>query len=215
MENKRLKKAEEIMSLLRELPAVKDCTLYGSLAEGRGDALSDIDIALDVSGVDNGRVLLRLADLLRQRGLPVFYEDYAPSLAPEKYVVSLALDETDPFLVADLQCIAQPHCTTVERGELKQKNDPVSHTFKVWTANLKHYVRGADCRGDVLRMAERCGVEWVQHKSNEKLLEEVLIWLEAEAPAALRGLTAACRAAFTRLTGPDAALKQDNVETNG
>lgn len=201
MENKRLEKAESLVALLRELPDVKDCTLYGSLAEGRGDALSDIDVALDVSGADNGRFLLRLADLLRQKGLTIFYEDYAPSLAPEKYVVSLALDEKDPFLVVDLKCTAQPHCTTVERRELKEKNDPVSHTLKVWTANLKHLVRGADCRGDILRMAERCGVEWAQHKSDKTLLEEVLVWLETEAPAHLRRFVVSCRSAFERLTG--------------
>ncbi len=211
MTAEKMKKAEELMALFGELPGVKKCTLYGSLAGGGSDALSDIDIKVDVSGMDNGRFLLRLADELRKKGLAVFYEDYAPSLAPEKYVVSLALDENDPFLVVDLCCTAQPHCMTVGRSELRKKNDPVSHTLKLWTADLKHFVRGADCRGDILRMAERCGVEWAQHKSNKTLLEEVLVWLEAKAPAELQVFTAACRAAFEKLTGPDAVLKQDNI----
>lgn len=207
----KMKKAEELTALLNELPDVKKCTLYGSLAYGGGDALSDIDIEVDVSGVDNGRFVLKLANELRKKGLSVFYEDYAPSLAPEKYVVSLALDENDPFLVADLNCTARPHRATVERGELKEKNDPVSHTLKVWTANLKHFVRGADCRGDILRMAERCGVEWVQHKSNKTLLEEVLVWLEAEAPAEQRAFVLSCRNAFEQLTGRGSVWKQDII----
>ena len=60
------------MSLLRELADVKGCTLYGSLAEGRGDALSDIDIALDVSGVDTAVFYCggRICNVSRSRTVP-------------------------------------------------------------------------------------------------------------------------------------------------
>ncbi len=190
--------AETVEKALYALPQVKRCTLYGSLAKGLQDELSDVDIEVDVSGCDNSEFALALPQLLAGT-LPVVYADYAPSLAPEKYVVSLALDETDPFCIVDLCCTAQPHCATVSRQQLARCNDPVAHTFKLWTANLKHFSRGADCYDDILRMAKKLGSFRPETKGGAELLEEALCWLERNAPQEKRTLAAACRDAFERL----------------
>lgn len=191
--------AEKLMALLQTFPEVKSCTLYGSLAEGRGDALSDIDIEVDVSGTDNGAFVLTLPDRLA-RHIPVFYSDYAPSLAPQQYVVTVALNETDPFLFADLRCAAVPHCTAVSQTQLKERNTPFAHTLKLWTANLKHYTRGADCGDAIRRMARKLGAEQAETGSAKDLLEETLCWLEKNAPPQMKTFVSSCRAAFGRLT---------------
>lgn len=201
MLEKKLKKAKELMDSLSAMPEVCGCTLYGSLARGGGDALSDIDIEIDVSGSDNGIFMLGLAGRLAQT-MPVYYADYAPSFVPEKYIVSVALDENDPFLVADLCCSAVPHCETVTRSQVKVLNAPVAHTVKLWTANLKHFARGGDCRGDILRMAQKIGISGAQEKGSALLLEETLCWLESNVTPELTTFVDSCRIAFEALVPP-------------
>ena len=197
MTQNRMEKAKELMRLLNALPQVHSCTLYGSLAANGGDALSDIDIALDVSGCDNGAFALALPQLLGEK-LPVLYSDYAPSLAPEKYVVSVALDENDPFLIVDLCCTATPRCTAVTRQQLNERNDRCTHILKLWIANLKHFARGVDNRTDILHMTKKLGLG-MQNQSSAELLEETLQWLEKNAPSRLYGLLVSCRRAFASL----------------
>lgn len=186
------KRAEELMAILTEFPMVKSCTIYGSLAKNTHDELSDIDIELDVSGYDNGLFMLEHVDLLKDK-LTIYYSDYAPSLVPEKYIVSIAIDETNPFLIVDLCCCATPHCTTITKQQMVEKNNKFSHTLKLWTANLKHYVRGAECYEDIVRMARKLGIEDVEAKDEASLLEETLCWLESNADEELDKFIAACR----------------------
>ena len=77
-----IRRAQEIITIINQIPNVKNCTLYGSLAENRADSLSDIDIEVDVSGMDNGVFALLLPALIKKK-MHVFYSDYAPSLAPK------------------------------------------------------------------------------------------------------------------------------------
>jgi len=190
--------AHKIMAVLDEMPEVQRCTLYGSLANGTYDPLSDIDIEVDVSGYDDGLFMLSLTERLGDE-MSIYYIDYAPSLAPEKYIVSVAVDEDDPFCMLDLCCTAEPHCTTVTRQQLRDKNDDFSHVLKLWTANLKHYVRGADCRYDIVRMASRIGIVDAQTTNAALLLEETLNWLELNAPERLLAFVHSCRRKYSEL----------------
>lgn len=145
---------KDLTAFLTGLPSVRSLTLYGSLAEGREDAYSDIDIALDVSGTDNGVFLLDLPELLAQK-YPVLYTDFAPSLAPDKYILTAAIYPEKPFLLLDISVTAEPHCSSVTKEMLVVRNDLYSHTLKLFTANLKHFLRGADCDRDIRKMAGR------------------------------------------------------------
>lgn len=146
--------ADELCSHLKTLPEVKSSALYGSLTTDHWDCYSDIDVEIDASGADNGALLLRLPELLSHR-FPVVFFDYAPSLAPEKYVVTLAIDASNPFRMADITCAAIPHHPSVSAQMLRERNDPLNHMLKLFSANVKHYLRGADCRGDIERMYRR------------------------------------------------------------
>lgn len=184
--------AEKIMAMLDNMPEVKSCALYGSLTNDTYDELSDIDINIDVSGSDNGQFMLTLAERIGEK-ISVFYSDYAPSLVPEKYIVSIAIDENNPTCVVDLCCTAQPHCTTVEKQQVRALNDEFSHVLKLWTANWKHHIRGMDCRGDILRMAARIGLASAESRSDAQLIEDTLKWLEWNAPERLRNFVKSCR----------------------
>ena len=103
------------IEMIRSLPMVKSCELYGSIANNTEDDLSDIDIRVDVSGYDNGRFMLEVPHLLEEK-MNIIYSDFAPSLAPRQYIVSLAVSEENPFAVIDINCVAEPHCATVFQG---------------------------------------------------------------------------------------------------
>lgn len=173
-------KANEIMSLLGDIPEIKKCTLYGSVAKGSYDDLSDIDIEVDVSGIDNGLFMLDITEILKDK-LDVYYADYAPSLAPSKYIVSLAIDKDNPFLILDLCIVASPHCTSVTKEDVLVKNEKYTHILKLFTANLKHYIRGNECREDILKMAKKIGIDDAEDKKETELLSETLSYLEANA----------------------------------
>jgi len=190
-----MRTAEKIMEILNEMPEVKGCELYGSLCSGTYDELSDIDINIDVSGYDNGIFMLSLAERLGKT-ISVYYSDYAPSLVPEKYIVSVALDEDHPTLVADLCCAANTHCTTVTKQQVREQNDAFAHMLKLWTANWKHHVRNMDCRGDILRMAEKIKIADAYAKSDEQILEETLEWIEANCPEKMKRFVTSCRRLF-------------------
>ena len=188
--------ARDIMAILSDIPGIKNCTLYGSLASGKYDDLSDIDIELTIADGDRGEFALALPGLLAER-LPVFYADYAPSLAPEKYVLSVAIDETNPFRMVDL-CVSGGYDTScVTKQQLSAQNDRFTHVMKLWTANLKHHARGADCRGDITKMARR--LETDDTGSNGEILADALIWLENNAPDRLKAYVASCRKAYEML----------------
>lgn len=188
-------RVDEIIAAISEIPAVKGCSIYGSLAADTCDEMSDIDIEVDVSGSDNGKFMLELSGLLKDK-LKIYYSDYAPSLVPDRYIVSVAIDENNPFLIADLCCSAQPHCTTVTRQQVAAENNAFTHMLKLWTANLKHYRRGAECRADISRMAGKIGIEDIAGKDEAALLEETLCWLESNADSGLKGFVESCRKKF-------------------
>ena len=83
-------KANEIITFLNEIPMVRKCSIYGSLAANTYDELSDIDIEVDVSGYDNGQFMLELVELMKGK-FSIYYSDYAPSLIPDRYIVILSI----------------------------------------------------------------------------------------------------------------------------
>jgi hypothetical protein len=175
---------------------VKGCELYGSVASGAYDEFSDIDISVDVSGYDNGVFMLEAPDLLHDK-LSIVFHDYAPSLIPSSYIISLAVSEDNPFRIVDLKCIASPFCQTITRQQAKIELIP--HTLKVWVANLKHHLRGTDCYNNIMKMASRLQITNVSKKTEAGLLEETLRWLEHNQTDALAGYIRSCRAAFDDL----------------
>ena len=198
MSNNLKNKAEEIISILNDIPEVNSCTIYGSLSTNTYDELSDIDIDIDVSGSDNGQFMTELVEMLKGK-LNIFYYDYAPSLIPDKYIVSIAIDESNPFLIVDLQCSAKPHCVTVTKQQVIGMNNKFTHVLKLWTANLKHFARGAECYDDIIRMAKRLGISDVDIKDEAELLEDSLCWLEYNANDELSAFLESCRYKFNEL----------------
>ena len=169
--------ANAICAHFSALPQVKSCTIYGSIASNSYDAYSDIDIAVDVSGSDNSIFARNVPELLG--GLyPVIFFDYAPSLMPESYVVSIAISAENPFRMVDIKCTATLHFTTLSRADFPMNR--ADHTLKLFIASLKHMLRAVYCAADITRMHKRvCGVS--DTNDPKEMMENVFRWLEENA----------------------------------
>ena len=171
--------ADDICNFFNTLPEIRSSGLYGSVCNNSFDEYSDIDIEIDVSGTDNSRFVTKIPGLLSQKYDVIFY-DYAPSLAPEKYLVSVALNDENPFMLVDIACTAVPHCTNVSKQELAALNHPYDHTLKLFTANLKHYLRGDVCCCDIQKMYRRIS-EKESLPGEKQMLQAVMKWLQEKA----------------------------------
>lgn len=138
--DKRIEIANRVMDLFRAQPEVKEVTLRGSLADGRADEYSDIDITVDVSGHDNGRYVYK-AIALMQENLDLHFFDINCSEVPEYYVLNFYPRGVPVFWQVDIVCHAEPHCPSVSQAELRAIQDPVAHLLKAWVCCFKHLVR--------------------------------------------------------------------------
>ncbi len=188
--------AENVIEIVSKLPMVKSCEIYGSISKGLEDDLSDIDIEVDVSGYDNGKFMLELPTLLKD-DLNIIFYDFAPSLIPEQYIVSLAVNNENPFAMVDLKCVAEPHIASVSKTDTV--NDTLTHALKVWVANVKHYARGVECYDDIVRMARRLHIEDIETKEEFELLDEVLLWVENNMTDDIEEYVCSCRNKFEEL----------------
>lgn len=172
--------AKEVCTFLESLPEVNSCRIYGSLSSASYDEYSDIDIEIDVSGIDNGVFATKLPQILSSKYDMIFF-DYAPSLAPAKYVVSAALNAENPFMMVDICCTATPHYDTVSRQDLASRNNQYDHTLKLFTANLKHFLREADCYHDICKMYGRIFRDDTATHDEGYMLSAVYRWLQDNA----------------------------------
>ena len=162
----------QLCDYLKTIKEIKDCKIYGSIKENNVDKYSDIDLEIDVSGHDNSIFVSKLPEIIGRK-YPVIWYDYAPSLMPEEYIISLAISEDNPFLIVDIKCVAYPHMNTFTK-ENDLINNKFTHIIKVFVANYKHNIREDDCRNDILRMYKRI---FTEEKDTEDMLESVYNWL--------------------------------------
>ena len=142
--------ANGICEYLLTIKEINNCKIYGSINENIFDEYSDIDIELDVSGYDNSIFVTKIPEIMSKK-YPIIYYDYARSLMPSKFIVSMAISEKNPFLIVDIDCKAIPHMNTLKKDD-NYVNNKFTHIIKLFIANYKHYIRGNKCEKDILRM---------------------------------------------------------------
>lgn len=88
-------------------------------------------------------------------------------------------------------CVATSHVTTVQKSDFD--NDVFIHLIKLWIANCKHFIRGANCTLDIQKMGRKSIGTETEKMTNEKILEEVLHRLERNIPDKLIKYILNCR----------------------
>jgi hypothetical protein len=151
MEGARRALAQRVLAALVGEPAVRSAILRGSLATGTANEFSDIDVAVDVSGADNGHFATRIPTLLG-RHFPVLFSDWAPSLLPKKYVQTCFLNDAPIFWNVDIECVATPHVPSLTHVTV----EPHDHLLKLWVLDAKYLLRGAAAaEPNIRRLAAR------------------------------------------------------------
>lgn len=167
--------ANEIKDYLLSVKEISHCTVCGSIANQNYDKYSDIDIEIDVSGYNNSEFIKQVPAILSKK-YPLIFGDYAPSLMPESYIVSVAINEENPFMFVDIKCLATPHMSTLQKKDFV--NDEFEHILKLWVINFKHWLRNDDCRKDIVKMGSKVlGNSCLEYREKQ-ILEETLRWLE-------------------------------------
>jgi predicted nucleotidyltransferase len=188
-------KAIQIIDCLLTNPEVKFCKIYGSLANGKADKYSDIDIEVDVSECDNSMFVKKLPGILDETFRVIWY-DFAPSLMPDQYIVSIAVDEFNPFCIVDLKCTATPHMSSLQKSDYS--NDTLHHSLKLWVANCKHFFRGQECSADIHKMGRKVIGTTSENMTDYDILEEVLCRIETNKTDKTANYIDSCRKAFNK-----------------
>ena len=136
MRDGRLDWASQIIDVFKRHSDVRDARLEGSLVQGTGDPFSDIDIAVDVSGSDNGQFALEIPGLLEPH-FPITFSDWAPSLLPDKYVQTFFLEELPALWHVDVSSVATPHVHSITEVPLNRAD----HFLKLWVLHAKKCLR--------------------------------------------------------------------------
>lgn len=137
--------ADLIIHLLHS-SEINEIRLVGSLSENNFDNFSDIDILLKDtkrSPVENINLALKTI----QSNLDVIFSDWAKSLLPEKYVLSIFLKQENIFWYIDLSCYRDKNFQDTCRESLPQ--DKIYHMFKLWICNAKQEVRKREERNNI------------------------------------------------------------------
>ncbi|MFJ5768712.1 hypothetical protein [Psychrobacillus sp. NPDC093180] len=128
--------AEKIIEFFNTCPKVKVATIRGSIFHEKTDEFSDIDLTIDVSSTDNAAFALQIPKML-ESNFEIWFVDWATSLLPDEYVISIYLKNMSIFWNVDIACTATPHIETI----LSIQNDPIHHALKLWIMNLKYLNR--------------------------------------------------------------------------
>lgn len=170
MELQQLKKAKEIKDYLESFDFIQSSEIIGSLKSENCDEYSDIDLRINVSGTDNGKILLMLPYLLSKK-FPIVYTAFAPRFAPDLYVVSFGLKGSDIFHFVDIECVAEPHVNSLSKQNIKDITNMKHLKLKLYIGLFKNILRQKDMSKELSFLSKQ---EVNSHNYREILKEEFI-----------------------------------------
>lgn len=150
--------AHNLIEYLQGQQSINSCTIHGSLSNGMADEYSDIDLQVDVSGHDNGKMTLMLPYIVAKH-FPIAYVAFAPKFAPDLYWVSLAISQTSIFHFIDIECLATPHVLSLQKEDIRRITNWTSLYTKLLIGCLKNYMRQKDCSVELQFLARQLHVD--------------------------------------------------------
>lgn len=121
--------------------------IIGSLASAQFDAFSDIDIELQIKSPNPVCTVRRGLDVIRQH-FPVCFYDWAKSLAPERVLMSVYIEDVSPFWNIDISVVTAPN-SAVDGGTLEQNAH--LHALKLWLIDARSFLRESQAVSSVPR----------------------------------------------------------------
>jgi predicted nucleotidyltransferase len=134
----------KIIRAISDLEFVHTVKIVGSLNEENNDLYSDIDLEVSIKHLSSDKALLIICELLTEKFSPL-WSDYANSLVPNKFLVSMFFENENPFRFIDIG-IVNNGVHSIDKDRFQ--NDIWIHLTKLWIMNFKLYLR-RDERFDV------------------------------------------------------------------
>lgn len=124
--------------------------IIGSLASDQFDAFSDIDIELQIKNTDPVSTVRTSLDVIRQH-YPVCFYDWARSLAPERVLMSVYLEEVSRFWNIEISVVTATDSAV--DGRTFEENAHL-HALKLWLIDAKSFLREGQAVSSVSRSTE-------------------------------------------------------------
>lgn len=137
----------EICNKLKTLDFVTDVQEIGSRSEGHADCYSDVDLVVNVHNIKPDMALLKITEFMTKTYCPL-WTDYANSLMPKKFLVSMFIDCENPFCFLDIG-IYNNEIISYDQRDFE--NDKWVHLTKLWIMNFKYYLRKDNCSPQLLK----------------------------------------------------------------
>lgn len=160
----------EICIKLKSLDFVTNVQEIGSRCEGHADFYSDIDLVVSIQDIKPDAALLKITEFMTKTYGPLWV-DYANSLMPKKFLVSMFIDCDNPFCFCDIGIYNDE---ILDYNPQNFENDKWVHLTKLWIMNFKYYLRKDICFLQRFeKMMEQAGISDYKNKLDgfEKLLE--------------------------------------------
>jgi len=129
--------AGAVLHLLRQFEHARDVELYGSLASGRADRYSDLDLVVHLEGISDKAFADIVPDLLHPLGRQLI-AGWALDRLPDTYVRTIYLADYPLFWHVDIGCLSTLH----------ESDDDLATTyhwpqvFKMWIGAVQQFARG-------------------------------------------------------------------------
>jgi predicted nucleotidyltransferase len=131
--------AEHVVALLQQAPHVSQVKPHGSLAGGRADRYSDIDLAVQIQGISDRAFALNLPTLLQPIG-PCVVEGWGVGFLPDTYIRTFYFSDYPLFWHVDIGCLSDQH---IDGSDIKNSYH-WPQIFKMWIAVVRDVLRGVD-----------------------------------------------------------------------
>ena len=127
----------EICSKIKTLDFVIDVQEIGSHSEGHADFYSDVDLVVNIQNIKPDIALLKVTEYMKMTYSPLWV-DYANSLMPSKFLVSMFINCENPFCFLDIGIYNHE---VINYNPKRFENDKWVHLTKLWIMNFKYYLR--------------------------------------------------------------------------
>jgi len=158
--------ASQLIDTLSQSRRFSTVTLTGSLANGREDKYSDIDIIIENNNYSSYDNVLAAIEIINST-YPIFFQDFARSLLPD-CIVTLYLKDKPLFNTIDIACTHNEKYPGTTRSEIIPNH--LYHQIKLWVCNAKYYLRNDLAKQNINMQYNRFFPSDTHKSVREKLL---------------------------------------------
>lgn len=130
-----------IINTINTINFVSDVKISGSLHNSTNDHFSDIDLTVSINSITADKALLQITETLEHEYKPL-WKDFARSLMPQKFLVSMFFNCDNPFSFIDIGIFNNSNDFSFDSNLFT--NDKWIHLTKLWIMNFKYFIRKSD-----------------------------------------------------------------------